>query len=114
MSGTVLHVGKQALRLATQPQEMLDHRKVFLNIRSSDIINLADFSLFKHGENPTAVIFHMQPIALLFAVAVDRQRLVVEGICDHQWDKFLWELVWPVVVRGPGDHRWKAVGANVG
>src|SRR5207247_6909208 len=55
----------------------------------------------------------MQPIPLLPPVAIDRKSLVAEGICNHERQKFLGELIWTVVVRGPSDHRGKLVSANV-
>ena len=48
------------------------------------------------------------------AVAVNRQRLAVERVEDHQRDQFLGVLKRPVVVRAVGDERLQIVGVVVG
>ena len=53
----------------------------------------------KHGEHSAAVVFHVKPVALLPAVAVNGQRLVVHGVGDDQRQKFFGKLVRPIIVR---------------
>src|ERR1700740_2468219 len=83
-------------------------------MRSADVVGLADFASLKNRENCAAIVFHVQPVALLFAVTVDRKRFVIERICDHQRQEFFGELVWAVIVRRARDQSGKFVGAHIG
>jgi len=47
-------------------------------------------------------------------VAVDRQRLALQGVEDHQRDELLGELVRPVVVRTVGHQHGQPVGVVAG
>jgi hypothetical protein len=49
------------------------------------------------------MVVHMEPIADVAAVAVDRNRAPVEDIDDRQWNEFLRELEPPIVVRAIAD-----------
>ncbi len=44
------------------------------------------------------MVFHVDPVAHVFPVAVNRQQLVVERLDDHERDQFFRELVGAVVV----------------
>ena len=70
-------------------------RQIFFHVQAADIVDLADAPAFENRENAAAIILHMQPVALLLSVAVDRQRLVVESVGDHQGKKFFRKLVGP-------------------
>ena len=54
-------------------------------------------------EDAGAVVVDVEPVAHVAAVAVDRQRLALDGVQDHQRDQLLGELVRAVVVRAVGD-----------
>src|SRR5258708_699343 len=114
MAGTVRHIAKQALRFACQSKKALGHRKIFFHMRSADVVDFADSSAFEGGENSAAIVFHVQPVALLFAVTIDRKGFVVERSRDHKRQEFFGKLVGTVVVRGASDQSGKFVGAHVG
>src|SRR6266478_2330472 len=114
MAGAIRDVLKQALRFTRQTKQALGHLEIFFHMRSADVVNLADFSSFENCENPAAIVFHVQPVTLLFAVTIDGERFVVERIRDHQRQEFFRELVGTVIVRGARDQSGKFVGANVG
>src|SRR6267154_1011009 len=82
-------------------------------MRSTDVVDLTDVSSFEDCENSAAIVFHVQPIALLFAVTVNGKWLALERIGDHQGQEFFWKLVWTIVVRGARDQSRKFVGAHV-
>jgi len=88
----------------------LDDEDIRLLIVSADVVNLANPAVGSHHVNRLAVVFHIQPVAHLHAVAVDRQLLVVAGIVDHQRNQLLRKLVRPVVVGAAGDVDRHAVG----
>src|SRR5258708_34541007 len=83
-------------------------------MRTADVVDLVDSSPFENGENSSTIIFHVQPVALLFAVAIDRKGFVVERIRDHKREEFFGKLVGTVIVRGASDQSGKFVRANVG
>ena len=64
-----------------------------------------DAPLPQHQQEARAVILDVQPVADVAAVAVDRQRLALERVENHQRDQLLGKLVRPVVVRAVGDQR---------
>ena len=64
----------------------------------------------QHEQDAGAVVLDVEPVAHVAAVAVDRQRLALERVEDHQRDQLLGELVRAVVVRAVGDQRRQAVG----
>src|SRR6266436_3532343 len=114
MAGAIRNIAQQALRFTRQTKEALGHLEIFFHMRSADVVDLADSSALENGENSAAIIFHVQPVALLFAVAVDRKRFVVQRIRDHERQEFFRELVGTVIIRGASDQSRKFVGAHVG
>src|SRR5258708_14153832 len=114
MAGTVRNIAKQALRFTCKSKKALGHRKIFFQMGTADVVDLADSSPFENGENSSTIIFHVQPVALLFAVAIDRKGFVVERIRDHKRQEFFGELEGTVIVRGATDQSGKFVRANVG
>ena len=68
----------------------------------------------QHHVDGLAVIQHVLVVAALFAVAVHRQRLVVDGVGDEERDDFLRVLVGTDVVRATGDGDRQAIGHEVG
>src|SRR5580658_1030128 len=93
---------------------MARHGEVFEHIEPAHIVNLADTSALENGENSSAMIRDMEPIALLLAVAVNRQGLAVERIGNHEGQKFFWKLERTIVVGGTRDDGWEIESANVG
>src|SRR6266446_3227014 len=114
MAGAIRDILKQALRFARQTKQALSHGKILFHVRSADVVHLADSSVFENCENSPAIVFHVQPVALLFAVAVDGERFVVERVRDHERQEFFRELVGTVIIRGASDQSRKFVGTYVG
>src|SRR6516164_4647291 len=52
----------------------LDHFKIGLLIHAANIIGLADFSGLQDADDGFTMIFDKEPVANMFAVAIDRQR----------------------------------------
>ena len=55
-----------------------------------------------------------EPVADLEAVAVDRERLGLQGVREHEGDEFFGELQGAVVVGAVGDEGGEAVGVVPG
>ena len=60
-----------------------------------------------------AVVVDVEPVPLVEAVAVERERLPVEQVGGEQRDRLLGVLVRPEVVGAPGDDHGQAVGVVV-
>jgi hypothetical protein len=67
-------------------------------IPAANIVAFANLAVLKDRPDGIAVVFNVEPISNLHAIAIDRQRFARECVEDHQGDKFFRELVWPVVV----------------
>ena len=68
----------------------------------------------QHLPERLGVVAHVEPVAHVHAVAVDRNRLAGQHALDHHRDQLLRELVRAVVVRAIGDDRGQAVGVMIG
>jgi len=60
------------------------------------------------------VVFHIQPVAHVLAVAIERDRLTDGRLEDHHRDQLFGELSGAIVVRAVGEHHWQAVGVVAG
>src|SRR5271157_1800127 len=48
------------------------------------------------------MIFDIKPIANIFPIAVNRQRLSLQGIENNQRNEFFRELIWAIIIRTVG------------
>lgn len=72
----------------------------------ANVIGLAHTPFFDHLDQRPGMVFHIQPVADLLAIAVHRQGLAIQGIQDHVRDELLRKLIRPVIVRAVGQqHR---------
>ena len=81
---------------------------------AAHVVHLTDLAAVGYHVDGLAVIFHIQPVADLHAVAVDGQLLVVLDVVDHQGDQLLRELVGAVVVGAAGNVHRHAVSVVEG
>src|SRR3546814_12960612 len=70
----------------------LSHLDVLLLVVAADVVGFADHTFADHLEQRAGVVFDEQPVADLRAIAIDRQRLAIEGIEDDQWDQLLGDV----------------------
>ena len=108
------HVLDQRLVAAGQLQDALDDLDVLALVGAADVVGLARPPLLQHQGDGAGEVLHVQPVAHLAAVAVDGQRVAVQGVEHTQRDQLLGVLARPVVVRPPADHRLDPVGVGVG
>ena len=66
--------------------------EIFDDIHAANVVDLADRSALENRPNCAAMILHAEPIALLLAIAVNRQGFIVERVGDHERKKFLRKL----------------------
>ena len=81
---------------------------------AADVIGLAGFSVRYDGVEGTGVVFYVEPVADLAAVAVYGQGAAGQGVEDDVGDEFFGEVAGAVVVGAVGDEGRQAVGALPG
>ena len=109
----VRHMSDQALRFAERLADQTDDINVAHLIVSADVVNLSYPSLPDDQVDRLAVIFHVQPVADIEPLSVDRKRLVRQRVGDHQRDQLFRELVGAVVIGAAADRRRQAVGSVI-
>ena len=101
-------------QLVEQRADGLHDFDVGLFIPAAHVVGLTQPPSFQNAANGTAVVFDVEPIAYLHAVAIDRQGLAGQGVDDHERDQLLGKMVGPVVVAAIGGEHRKAVGVVPG
>jgi hypothetical protein len=72
-------------------------------VAATDVVHLSVRSFVDEQINCPAVIEHVQPVAYVASVTVQRHRNVVDRVGDEQRDQLFGKLIRPVVVRRPRD-----------
>ncbi len=101
VSGPVLDVGDQALRLSENAQDAFDDLDVRDVVIAAEVIDFAGFALSKDGVNAGAVVHDIDPIADVQAIAVNGEGFVFECGADHEGDKLFGELIGAEVIGAP-------------
>jgi len=90
--------------------------QVGLFIPAAHVVGFAELAAFEHAANRRAVVGHVQPVAHLLPIAIDRQRLARAGIGNHQRNQLLGEVIRTVVIAAIGGQHRQAIrvvpGAN--
>ncbi len=81
---------------------------------AANVVDLAEHTFLQNQLNAARVIGDEQPIADVFAVAVDWQRQAVQDVGDAQRNEFFREMIRPVVVGAVAGGDVQAVGVMVG
>ena len=71
-------------------------------VESSDVVCLRHVSFMEYKVDGTGMVFNIEPVAHILALAIYRQRLTVTYVVDKQRYQFLGELIRAVVVRAVG------------
>ena len=122
MAGTVgdigdeVHVGifgtpQQAVGGTNEQAHDVD---VFPLVEAADVIGLGHLAIVEDGIDGAGVVFNVEPVAHVLALAVDGQGFAVAYIVNEKRDKLLRELVGAVVVAAVGDDGGHAVGVVEG
>lgn len=122
VAGAVGHIGDEllagALGVAEEAVDGLDDHlhdvDILPLVEASDIVGIAGLSLMENHIDGAGVVHHIEPVAHVFALAIDGERLAVADIVDEEGDELLRELVGAVVVRAVGHQRGHAVGVVIG
>src|SRR6185369_169184 len=122
MPRTIFHKSYKTAALACLPSKAFIHQiadkmydvYVFPLVVTADIVDFAWTSPLQHGFHGNRVILDMQPVAYIQAITVDRERLFVDDVVDHERDQLLWKMIRTVVVGTAGIESRHPVGLVVG
>lgn len=92
----------------------MDEVDVSFFIVAADVVGLAGGAFSNDRQEGSAMVFDVQPVADVFAFAVNGNGLAAKAFEDDDWDQLFGELVGPVVVAAVGDHDGQAVGVLPG
>ncbi len=83
-------------------------------ILPADVVNLAGRALVQDQINRAGVIIHVEPIAHLHPVTINRQRMVVDSFGDKEGQDFFRILIWPKCIAPACDGRVQPIRDVVG
>src|SRR3954462_4974493 len=98
MSGPILNITNERKRFVQNLQDRFNHLYILPLIASADIVNSTRQAFLKRQLDGAAMILNVNPISRIKPVSVYRNRLVVQGVGEHQRNKFLWKLARAIVV----------------
>src|SRR5690606_12272068 len=98
------------IHLFAQYSDQID---IFPLVETSDVVSTSIFSLMKHKIDSTCVIDHIQPIAGIVTIAIDRYWLVVQYIVNTQRNQFFGKMIGTVIVGTIGNDDRQSVGIVV-
>ena len=114
----VRHVGDEvhvlAFGTAEKPINGLNHDlddvDVLPFVESADVVGFGNFAVMENHVDSAGVVFHEEPVAHVFALAVNRERLLVTNVIDEQRNQLFGELVRTVIVTAIRHDSRHAVG----
>ncbi len=112
MARAILDEGDQAFRFGQDFQDAFHYLDVRDIVVAAQIIYLAGLAFPQGRINSGTMIRNVDPVAHMEAIPVHGERLVLEGRGNHEWDKFLRELIGSEVVRAACDDAIQAVGMS--
>src|SRR2546428_6219189 len=110
MAGAVGAMPDQRQRLSKQLEDRLGHLLVGSLVAGAKVVYLSRLALLENERNALAVVLHIDPIALLKPIAVERQGLILQGVRHEEWDELLRILVGAKGVAPAGDHDGQLIG----
>ena len=108
--GDEVHVG--ALGTAEEAvdggDEDLDEVDVLPLVETADVVGLSDFTFVENHVDGPGVVDHIQPVADIFALAVNWKGFAMADVVDEEGYQLFGELIRTVVVRTVGDDGRKS------
>jgi len=86
---------------------------VFPLVLAADVVGLSDTSARHDSPHRSVVVYHVEPVANVLAIAIDREGFVFQHVENHKRDELFRKLIGPVVVRAIRDGHGKAVGVAI-
>ena len=78
--------------------EEFDEVYVFPFVAAAEVVRVADFSFLDDEVNAEAVVFDVEPVADIEAIAVDGEWEAAKGVGYAEGDEFFWEVERAVIV----------------
>src|SRR5436190_16444594 len=103
----------QRLRLAEKLEDLKGDLAVLALVAAADVVRLAVLAALDEEVDGRAVVLDEEPVADVAAVAVERQRDVVDGVGDEERNQLLRVLPRAEVVRRARDDDRQPVGLRV-
>lgn len=91
--------------------QSVDEVDVAANVAAGDVVRLTDSAVLQDEPQGADVVFNVEPVAALAAIAVNRQALAVAGALDDAWNEFFRVLARAIVVAAMADEGGQTVGA---
>ena len=88
----------------------LDDVNVFPLIETTDVVGFGRLSLVVNQVDGAGMVFHIKPVAHVFALAVDGERLPMADVVDEERNEFFGKLIRAVVVGAVRHDGRHAVG----
>src|SRR5215471_1142814 len=114
MAGAILYVLDEGFGFA----EMLEYRandiQVGLRSAGGNVVQGAWHRLIESQRDSEAKVLDKEPISLLHAVAINGERFILAGICNHQGNQLFRELEGAEIVCAAQNDCRKAIGISVG
>jgi len=115
---TIRHVSDEVHVLAFRAAEQLidgldddlDDVDVLPFVEAADVVSFGNLSVMENHVDGTCVVFDKEPVANVFALAVNRERLLVADVVDEERNQLFGELVRTVVVAAVRHDGRHAVG----
>ena len=114
MAGPIGDMVEVVFGPAHQPQNRLHHLEIVLLPIGADQIGLASHTTLDDAEHGRAVVFGMDPVAHIEALAVQARPDPIDQIGDLAGDELLHVLVGAVVVGAVAQGRVHTEGAHPG
>ena len=76
---------------------------------TTNVVNLTQSAALKNHSNCLTVIINVEPISNVKSITINRKRLVLQAILNHQRNELLGELIRTIVVRTACNYRWESV-----
>src|SRR5256885_1821431 len=83
--------------------DAIDNLQVRSLVAAADVVLLSEPAGSKYGQQSRAVVVHVQPVADMATVAVNRQRPVLDRVQDRERNQLFGKLKRAVVVRAVRD-----------
>ncbi|SYJ11597.1 Uncharacterised protein [Klebsiella pneumoniae] len=125
MARTIFHKGDEIGKLADVARLLLydfiengADSTYYINIltfvMAANVVSFTALALGGDFIKCTRVIFHIEPVTNLFAVAIHRQRFTRQRIENGQRDQFFREVIRAIVIGAVGHHDRQTVGTVPG
>ena len=114
MPFTVRDMMDEAFRFAQFFANQFNDVDILHFIVAADVIDFADTALLENEVDGPAMVFDIEPVADIEAVPIDRQRLVMQGIDNHEGNQLFREMIRSIVVGTAADGHRQTIGPMIG